>query len=1303
MKISILGKNTYGTTGFNSEGGILAGPLYLAGAPVNPLEASSKNYVDLSKKSLNAGNITTGILSVNRLPGFNGEFTSIAGSNVLTLGTTGVISGTYTKVTVDSKGRITDAGSLVESDIPNLDWNKVTTGIPTTLDGYGIVDGVKTTGDTMSGALILNAAPTNDYHLATKSYVDGLVGEDSHILKTGDIVRRPSDITPSGFLRCNGGQVSTQVYSALFTVIGYSAVSSMSTYGNGKPWNLQYDINTTQVNDITGWATNGVLPIAVTNASFAVTKNYVYLMGGKSVTGGSKLVYRAPVNANGSFGTWVDTRTVESINLTGDDSKTIPLGTTSVLITGKGGDGGSLANVNLTGSGSGSVAAGPSTITVTGKGGNGTYTLAKFYDTNATNPLGETIVPPISISAPTPPVDITVSVNGTNYTYRSLNNVGVYTNQPWVDGAYAGITYVMLEGQGIPNYTNYMITYLTYLSSKPTTGSSTTITVNGETFTFPGGYGGPASQSQQTKTVSSSSATSYSYNIASGGLGGLTYNTLQNVSTNLSSSGTGTIPSGVTSVAITGKGGDALSSGIRYGSGQPWKNQYDINTNINENLLWGVASGLPGILSESSVVVTKNRVYMIGGRTASVSLKTVYTAPINADGTLGTWVEGTSLPFPISKAQTVVTKNRVYLIGGYENGAFQHSATVYTAPINSDGTLGSWVYANSLPNSCSYSAAIVTKNRIYMLGGYVPSKVYTCSVDSEGIIGSWSETTPLPAAVMDSQAIVTKDRVYLLSGTIYTASINSDGALGSWSNVGNLPGNYQNSQAVVIKNKVYLIGGSDQTGWSNKVYSANIDFNGVLGNWSLDSTLIVPTGASQAIVTSSYIYVISQENGNGHDNTIVRASLLGGLNDYSPYYNGTITNIYTTGTSTNVTMNGTTYTFPGGTTGPATQSVQTATLPGTSSVNYTYSVPDTGSAKLDYQVVGANNGANTTVTIDGTTYTFNGGVNGPATQSTQNVTLTPEQITNISYSVPFNGSANITYIDNENSQVMGKVLPTPLSNSNSVVTKNRIYLVGGYNTESVNSVFTAPIDATGVIDQWASAVSLPEKISDAHVFITKNKLYVVGGYNDISRLNTVYSSTLNADGTISSWVQENNLPFTISNGQAIVTKNAVYLLGGIVNGSVSSSIYISPMAIDGSLPGWTFYGELPIQVRSGQVFVSKNKVYLIAGKNATSDVNIVYMATINTDGSLGTWTQGTSLSSTVTDSTAVVTANKLNIMGGKIAGSTTATILTASISGGLNDYSSYYDGTYTPLTPTTFAIPDTTSEDIGGIYSFIKT
>ena len=64
--------------------------------------------------------------------------------------TTITTAGTGTKISYDSKGRVTSSSTLSASDIPSLDWSKITTGKPTTLSGYGITDGVQNAGNAIS-------------------------------------------------------------------------------------------------------------------------------------------------------------------------------------------------------------------------------------------------------------------------------------------------------------------------------------------------------------------------------------------------------------------------------------------------------------------------------------------------------------------------------------------------------------------------------------------------------------------------------------------------------------------------------------------------------------------------------------------------------------------------------------------------------------------------------------------------------------------------------------------------------------------------------------------------------------------------------------------------------------------------------------------------------------------------------------------------------------------------------------------------------------------------------------------------
>lgn len=92
----------------------------------------------------------------------------------LSLGTSGVVAGTYTKVRVDAYGRVISGTNLSATDIPNLDWSKITTGKPTTLAGYGITDAyTKTEADgkyvTIATAQTVSGAKTFSATMKTSS------------------------------------------------------------------------------------------------------------------------------------------------------------------------------------------------------------------------------------------------------------------------------------------------------------------------------------------------------------------------------------------------------------------------------------------------------------------------------------------------------------------------------------------------------------------------------------------------------------------------------------------------------------------------------------------------------------------------------------------------------------------------------------------------------------------------------------------------------------------------------------------------------------------------------------------------------------------------------------------------------------------------------------------------------------------------------------------------------------------------------------------------------------------------------
>lgn len=302
MRAIIYKRGGYDLGVIGETGGETAGEVLLIGDPTVALEASTKNYVDNKLLSLSMSDFNVGTVDPLHVPAFSGSLLKGAGSSVLTISDSGVSPGTYTKVLVNNKGIIYDSSALAESDIPNLSWSKIASNTPTTLTGYNITDGLASTGGTMTGTLQIDTVIPDPEALANKDYVDGQ-GSSGLAITTGGIIYRTSNVTPTGYRRCNGSIISKTTYPALYASIG-DKFGPMYP-GVGRPWQQQYEFNTQQSAVISGWTTDTALPSAVSDSHFVVTLNRVYLLGGLNGSSvGVATVRTAPINADGTLGAW---------------------------------------------------------------------------------------------------------------------------------------------------------------------------------------------------------------------------------------------------------------------------------------------------------------------------------------------------------------------------------------------------------------------------------------------------------------------------------------------------------------------------------------------------------------------------------------------------------------------------------------------------------------------------------------------------------------------------------------------------------------------------------------------------------------------------------------------------------------------------------------------------------------------------------------------------------------------------------------------------------------------------------------
>lgn len=105
-----------------------------------------------------------------------------------------------------------------------------------------------------------------------------------------------------------------------------------------------------------------------------------------------------------------------------------------------------------------------------------------------------------------------------------------------------------------------------------------------------------------------------------------------------------------------------------------------------------------------------------------INVNTVYRNLVTQGGALSPWVvENSSLPISLRGHSTVVYNNAIYVIGGIGMGGFQKA--IYRATITMQPgpppspVLSSWNWAGDLPVEETGQASVVSGDRLYVIGG----------------------------------------------------------------------------------------------------------------------------------------------------------------------------------------------------------------------------------------------------------------------------------------------------------------------------------------------------------------------------------------------------------------------------------------------------------------------------------------------------------------------------------------------------------------------------------------------------------
>jgi Tfp pilus assembly protein PilV len=654
-------------------------------------------------------------------------------------------------------------------------------------------------------------------------------------------------------------------------------------------------------------------------------------------------------------------------------------------------------------------------------------------------------------------------------------------------------------------------------------------------------------------------------------------------------SSTQALPVGLLSDAAVVNNGYVYTTGGGDASPFAYANAYYAKFSSNGSISnWSSTTALPGAVREDSAVVYNGYIYSLGGRDINqVTTATVNFAPINSDGSIGTWASTTALPSSLNGQSALVYNGYIYTVGGGSLGS--DTSTVFYAPINSNGSIGTWATTTALPKKLSFHSAIVSNGYIYTTGGGSSNSTATVQyapINANGTIGAWSNTTALPSAISMLSAVVYNGYIYTTGGvnlpsnnvtssvfyaklnsttgpsqtTSFYVTRNSNNALaytdwsggptisgtGVWNTTQPLGGatggaaGLSRQAAVVNNGYIYSTGGYDGTNTSSTVQYAPINSNGTIGSWSNTTALPSPMDRHAAVVYNNYVYTIG-----------------GDPNNFGS--------------------------------GSPTSTVQYAPINSTGSIGTWSNTTALPVATQDHASVAYN----------GYLYRIAGcGANDCIDTST------------VQYA-PFNSTGSIGSWTNTTA------LPSIMAREGAVAYNGYMYSIGGTSGSKTSTVFYAPINSNGTIGAWSNTTALLSAIADQAVGVNNGYLYSAGGYDGTNPTSTVQYAPINSNGTIGAWSYTNVLPTTLLDDASAIANGYVYTIGGctVPNcSSPTSSVFYAqlgnPLTVTSVTNQFTTSTNINYASTTGAISLAlagSGNISLVQVKNSTSAV-----ATTNT-------------------------------------------------------------------------------------------
>lgn len=358
---------------------------------------------------------------------------------------------------------------------------------------------------------------------------------------------------------------------------------------------------------------------------------------------------------------------------------------------------------------------------------------------------------------------------------------------------------------------------------------------------------------------------------------------------------------------------------------------------------WYRDTDLSSPRSGIKAVAYNNRLYLMGGVTSSGGTSSVVNSTQSADlvpdGRLGSWSSSTNLPYAAYGYTALAYNDRLYLVGGASSIGGEALSTVYYNKINANGTLNSWQQTTSMSsgrmsNGGDYGA--VWGAYLYVSGGCtttnssgyctsIASDSQVASINADGSLDTWNTIGGVTDTRTGHSLVGWRGYIYEVGGCssqntttgtcnnalndIKYGKINQDGdasTVGETVAAGGAPCNGANptdcnmpgvgtvgnmlTNSFISNGYLYLIGGCTNntcsTTSSNTVYAAisssgkmvapaNCPILPLVGGIWCTSSNTTPSGlaASSPVVFNGRVYLVGGLTGGGNANDLLRADI----------------------------------------------------------------------------------------------------------------------------------------------------------------------------------------------------------------------------------------------------------------------------------------------------------------------------------------------------------------------------------------------------------------------------------------------